>query len=193
MEVLRIRKPDHTVDDLFPARWSPRAMSGETLSEDELMRLFEAARWAPSAFNSQGWRFLYAGRDTVHWDTFYSLLTDSNKVWCADAAVLITVLSKTTFDHNGKPNRSHSFTAGCAWENLALQGSNMGLVVHAMQGFNIEQARMTLAVPDDYTIEIMGAVGRPGDSDSLPDNLREREQPSLRKNLADIIKEGPFS
>lgn len=192
-DIIGIRQPGHDVAPVFALRWSPRAMNGDGIDEKTLMKLFEAARWAPSAFNSQGWRFLYARRDTVHWDTFFGLLTESNKQWCANAAVLIVLVSKGTFDHNGKLNRSHSLTAGCAWENLALQGTLSGIVVHAMLGFDHERAREALNVPDEYTVEIMGAVGMPAEADTLPANLREREIPSGRKPLDEIINEGPFS
>ena len=68
-----IRKPDHPIEKLLIDRWSPRAMSGEEISQEELMRLFEAARWAPSSFNTQQWRALYARRGTEHWKTFFDL------------------------------------------------------------------------------------------------------------------------
>src|SRR6185436_18316236 len=82
-----IRKPDYPIDPLFLRRWSPRAMSGEPLTERELMTLFEAARWAPSTYNEQEWRFLYARRDTPHWSLFFNLLMEANQVWCKNAAV----------------------------------------------------------------------------------------------------------
>jgi nitroreductase len=187
------RKPEHSVGPLFINRWSPRAMSGEEMSLDELMSLFEAARWAPSSFNNQPWRFLFARRGTEHWESFADLLVDSNKVWARQAAALIVVLSKTTFDHNGKPARTHSFDAGAAWENLALQGTAMGFVVHGMQGFSYSRAREELQVPDEYEVEAMIAVGRPGEKEELPEELQQREYPSPRKKLKEIVFEGPFS
>ena len=88
-------KPDHPVDRIFVDRWSPRAMSGEEISHGELLTLFEAARWAPSSMNNQPWRILYASRSSRHWQLFFDLLVDSNKVWCANAAALLVVISKT--------------------------------------------------------------------------------------------------
>ena len=126
------RRADRPIESIFLKRWSPRAMSGEPLTGDELMTLFEAARWAPSTYNEQEWRFLYARRDTPHWQTFFDLLMDANKVWCQRAAVLVVVLSHKVFERNGKPNPVHTFDTGAAFENLALQGTVMGLVVHGM-------------------------------------------------------------
>src|SRR5690349_4839806 len=102
------RHADHPIDALFLDRWSPRAMSGDPIADDELMVLFEAARWAPSSFNNQPWRILYARRGSDHWPTFLGLLVDANKVWASKAAALLVFVSKTTFDHNGKPARTHS-------------------------------------------------------------------------------------
>lgn len=192
-EPARPRHADHPIAPLFVERWSPRAMSGEALGDEHLMRLFEAARWAPSANNSQPWRFLYACRDTAHWPLFFELLGDGNKRWCSHAGALIVVLSATHFAHNGKPARLHSFDAGAAWMSLALQGSLDGLVVHGMQGFNDARAREALGVPQDYAVEIMIAVGKPAPRDTLPEDLQAREQASDRRRITDSVRAGLFA
>jgi nitroreductase len=122
-----IRKADHPIEKLLIDRWSPRAMSGEEISHEELMRLFEAARWAPSSFNTQQWRALYARRGTEHWQTFFDLLVDANKTWAKNAAVLVVFISRKLFDHDNEPSVTHSYDCGAAWENLALQGFQQGL------------------------------------------------------------------
>ncbi len=188
----RHRHPEYPVEDLFPNRWSPRAMSGESIPESELMILFEAARWAPSSNNNQPWRILYARRETPHWPMFLNLLVDANHIWAQHAAALLVFISKTTFDHNGKSSVTHSFDTGAAWENLALQGSLKGYVVHGMQGFSYTRAKTELAIPDDFVVEAMAAVGKPGRLDTLPEDLQKREMPNGRKPLAEIICEGPF-
>jgi nitroreductase len=187
-----LREADHPVDSLFIDRWSPRAMTGEEIPEEELMILFEAARWAPSSYNNQPCRILYARRNSEHWPLFFSLLADGNKVWAQKAAVLLLFISKMTFDYNGKPSVTHSFDAGAAWENLALQGFNKGYVVHGMQGFDYERARTQLNIPGDFRVEAMVAIGKPGDKETLPQNLREREEPNDRKKLERTVCEGPF-
>lgn len=190
---LRHRKADHPVLDLFLKRWSPRAMTGEPLTGAELMTLFEAARWAPSTYNEQEWRYLYARNGSPHWPAFLGLLMEANQAWCKDAAVLLVVLSKKTFARNGKPNPVNTFDTGASFENLALQAAHMGLVCHGMAGFDYGRARTELNVPDDYEVEAMVALGRPGDPDRLPDQLKEREVPSDRKPLREITCEGPFA
>lgn len=188
-----MRQPEHDVDPLFPRRWSPRAMSGEALSEAELLKLFEAARWAPSSNNNQPWRFLYAPRGSAHWDLFFSLLLPGNQAWCKNAGALIVVVSKNTFDHNGSPSRTHSFDTGAAWMSLALQASLAGLVAHGMQGFDYDRARAELHVPDDHTVEAMIAVGHPGRREDLPEKYQAIEQPNSRRPLHEIMIAGPFA
>lgn len=187
-----IRTTDHGVGQIFVDRWSPRAMSGEDLPAETLQTLFEAARWAPSAMNNQPWRMLYAPRGSSHWPLYFDLLVDANKVWCAKAAVLVVFVSKTILD-NGKPCRTHSYDTGAAWMSLALQGSLLGLVVHGMQGFDYERARVDLQIPTEYQVEAMAAVGWPGRLEELPEALQARETPSDRRALELTICEGLFS
>ena len=187
------RRPEYPVEPILINRWSPRAMSGAPLSEPELMSLFEAARWAPSTYNEQEWRFLYARRDSRHWPAFFELLMPANQAWCHRAAVLMVVLSHKVFARNGQPNPVHTFDSGAAFENLALQGAHMGLVVHGMAGFDRDKARQTLGVPQDYDVEAMVAVGHPGDPADLTPELREREVPSTRNGFAEFACEGTFA
>jgi len=186
------RTADHPIDRLFLDRWSPRAMTGEPISKEDLMSLFEAARWAPSSYNNQPWRMLYARRDTEHWQTFFDLMVEFNQSWAKDAAVLVLFISKTHFVFNGEPSVTHSFDTGAAWENLALQGALKGLVVHGMQGFDYEGARAALNIPEGYEVEAMAAIGRPAPAETLPEDLRSREEPSDRRKLEETICEGPF-
>ena len=193
MDISDFRRPDFDIDRIFLNRWSPRSMSGDEISRDVLFSLFEAARWAPSSNNNQPWRFLYARRNTDYWPIFFDLLTEQNKIWAKNAAVLIVVISKTTFDYNEKPARTHSYDTGAAWENFALQGSLKALVVHAMQGFDYDGARRTLNIPDVFQVEAMIAIGKPGKKEDLPESLQEREMPSPRKKLSEIVMEGNFT
>jgi len=151
----QIRKADYPIESVFLDRWSPRAMSGEPITEEELFTLFEAARWAPSSFNNQPWRILYARRDTPHWPLFFNLLVEFNQSWAKHAAALVIFISKKTFDHNGEPALTHSFDTGAAWENFALQGALKGLVIHGMQGFDYDKARTTLNIPEGFNVEAM--------------------------------------
>ena len=128
-----VRYSEYKINPLILNRWSPRSMTGdEELSNEEIMPIFEAARWAPSAFNTQPWRFIYAKRNTLReevWNRFFNLLVEGNKVWAKNAAVLTVVISKKEFEYNGRvlPSVTHQFDTGAACENLALEASSRGI------------------------------------------------------------------
>jgi nitroreductase len=187
------RSADHPIAPEFLDRWSPRAMSGEEIEREELMTMFEAARWAPSSSNAQPWRMLYALRSTPHWPAFFDLLTEGNKVWAHNAAALVLFVSRKINERTGKPSVTHSFDTGAAWAYFSLQGSMLGLVVHGMQGFDYAGAQTALDIPADFRVEAMIAVGRPGQRDSLPPALREREHPNDRRKLPETICEGKWA
>lgn len=187
-----MRKADYKIDKIFIERWSPRAMSGEEISDNELMTLFEAARWAQSSYNGQPWRFIYAKRNTKSWNNFFNLLTPGNQVWCKNASVLIVVASRKKFEYNEKPSITHSFDAGAACQNLALQGSIMKLVVHGMEGFDYSKAQKELDIPDVFQVEAMFAIGKPGKIEDLPENLQKTEKPNDRKKITEFVFEDKF-
>jgi nitroreductase len=167
-------------------------MSGEEISDDALMSIFEAAKWAPSSFNSQPWIFIYAKRETEDWSRLFELLAEPNKVWCKNASALVVIISNNNFEHNNKPNGTHSFSAGSAFQNLALEASERDIVVHGMAGFDYKAAKLDLGVPDDYTVEAMAAIGKLGKKEYLPEELQKMEAPSGRKKLKEIVMEGKF-
>lgn len=189
------RKPDHPVSQHFVDRWSPRAFTGDAIPDATLMRIFEAARWAPSASNLQPWTFLYAKRGTPDFETFLSLLAEGNRPWARNASALVFLISKKTRltpDARRVPSRSHSLDAGAAWAYLALEASAVGWPAHGMIGVDFDHARDELHVPDDCHIEMAIAIGRRGDSASLPEKLRANEQPNARKPVSEIVIAGPF-
>ncbi len=186
------REPTYPIDPLFLHRRSLRAMTGETIKKELLFSLFEAARWAPSSYNSQPWRFLYAMRETEAFSLFFSFLVEFNQGWCKNASSLVLVLSHKVLA-KGKPSITHSFDTGAAVENLSLQGMLHNLVVHSMQGFNYERAQKELKIPSEYQVEAMIAVGIPADKEVLSKELQEKEVPSQRKPLEQILCEGTFS
>ncbi len=167
-------------------------MTGQPVSTADLMRLFEAARWAPSSGNFQPWRFVYARAGTPHFDRLFGLLSEGNRTWCAHAGALIVVLSKTAFD-DGRSARTHSFDTGAAWMSLALQGSKMDLAVHGMAGFDRDRARAELGVPEGFDVEAMIAVGHHGRLENLDEKNRAREAPSGRRPVSESVFEGRFS
>ena len=191
------RRSEHPIQPIFLERWSPRSFDGSAVPQGDLETMLEAARWAPSAFNSQPWRFLYAFHGDAHWETFLGCLVPFNQSWAKEAAVLVYVLSDTlpfTDRATGEPAPSltHSYDAGAAWGFLALQAWRMGYYAHGMSGIELDKARTALNVPERYVINAAAAIGRIGDPATLPEKLRAREMPSDRKALSDVAHHGLF-
>ncbi|MFH1700447.1 MAG: nitroreductase family protein [Candidatus Zixiibacteriota bacterium] len=192
-EIDQYRSNKYGSHDIFRNRWSPRAMSETAVEENDLLAMFEAAHWAPSSFNNQPWRFLYARKGTPEWDTYFNLLVEANQAWCKDASILMVIISKTTFDHNGKPMNTHAFDTGSAWGMMALEGARRGLVVHGMAGFDYEKAKKDLSIPDGFEVQAMAAIGHRGDPETLPEKMRTVEKPSSRKDLTRLVSQGIFN
>ena len=190
------RAPEHPADRIFVDRWSPRGFSQEQIPEGVLNTFFEAARWAPSAFNSQPWRFLYALRGQAEFEAFLAPLIEFNQGWARHAAALVYLLSRKEFTPPGKTepqfSRTHSFDAGAAWANFANQATAAGWAAHSMSGFDVEKARTVLAVPEGFAVEIAIAIGRKGDGAHLAPGLLQREQPSGRSAVSDFVARGLF-
>ncbi|HEV7336432.1 MAG TPA: nitroreductase family protein [Bosea sp. (in: a-proteobacteria)] len=182
------------IDPIFIERWSPRAFHPEPMPTEALLTILEAARWAPSAYNVQPWRFLYALRDDAHWPRFLSLLDSFNQSWAGSASALVFLLSDTGTDDAAQLQASpiRSFDTGAAWSHIALQAVRLGYHAHAMAGIAFEAARTGLAVAPRFRIEIAVALGRRADPETLPPQLREREWPSPRRSLTETAFAGPF-
>ena len=155
------RKSKYDISPMFLTRWSPRAMSGESLTKKELMPIFEAARWAPSSFNGQPWRFLVA-HSAKERELFMSFLNDFNQAWCKNASALVILLSRRNFSYNNKPNWHHSFDSGAAWMSCALEGAKRGLVVHGMAGFDKKKLIKKMRIPKEFEVNMMFAIGKFG-------------------------------
>ena len=187
------RKPEYPVDEIFINRKSARAMSGEAIEHETLMSVFEAARWAPSSWNNQPWRFVYVQRSMPEWDAFYNLLGEFNQVWACKADVLIIVVTKTTFDFNGNPSRTASYDVGTACQNMILQAVSKGLCGVPVEGFDYGAAADMLKLDGEHKVELMWVLGKPGSDEYLPEKNRAREDTySGRKPLSETVFRGSF-
>lgn len=159
------RPNPHQISEDLLYRWSPRVMSGEALAETDLLPLLEAARWAPSGRNLQPWRFYYALRGDMRFESLFCLLSEHNQRWCAQAGALLVLVSQNSLD--GRPLRSHSLDSGMAFQNFAIEATRRGLAVHPIGGFDRLGMEALLGLGDDFSIEIMIALGKPGNPAAL--------------------------
>jgi len=175
--------------DIMPeikGRWSPRAFSKDKISRADIHTLIEAARYAPSCFNEQPWRFLIA--DTEETLTkMRSILYESNQVWANNAPVLLLICAKKTFSENSKDNYWHMFDAGTAWGFLSLEAHRIGLITHAMGGFSRKAAGEAFQIPEDLDIVTVVAIGKMGDPALLPEDLKKEEFPNTRKEIEELL------
>ena len=160
------REAEHDINTLFLKRWSPRAMTGQTITQDTMNSLLEAARWAPSSYNGQPWRFFYARRGDKYFDEYMDLVNEFNQSWAKDSGALLVVTSTQRFDHNDEYDATNEFSVGAAYENMALEAAERGLVMHGMAGIHYDKAKEYLGVPDHYKVICMAAIGHPAEPSS---------------------------
>ncbi len=183
------RQPTAPVHPLFVQRWSPRAFAADPIPADQLDALFEAARWSPSCFNAQPWRFVYAQEGPAR-ERILGLLAEANRGWAQAAPVVGVLFARRRFAHNDQPNRWAGFDAGAAALALSLQAQELGLSVHLMGGFDAEGAGEALELPAaDYEAMAAFVIGKRGEAEALPAELAEREGPSDRMPRAEMAWE----
>ena len=176
------------VEEMILRRWSPRAFTDRAVSAEDLKKLFEAARWAASSYNEQPWRFLIGRKGDATYNKIFDALVEFNQSWAKSAPVLILSVGKKTFAKNGNPNHHALHDTGAATANLALQATALGLHTHSMAGFDNEKIRKSLAIPADYEIGAVTALGHFGSVDALPDPMKAMETaPRERKPLKEFV------
>jgi nitroreductase len=185
---------DHPIHELIRERWSPRAFSETPIPADVLRSLFEAARWAPSSSNEQPWAFLVATKDDPEFHAkLLSTLVESNQAWAKNGPVLGIAVSKLQFARGGQPNRNAFYDTGAATAYLTVEAVSRGLFVHQMAGFNPSIATELFQIPDGWEPIAAFVIGYPGDPQSLPQNLRERELgPRKRKPISEFVMSGSW-
>jgi nitroreductase len=182
----------HQVHELIQHRWSPRAFSEQAVPADVLRSLFEAARWAASSSNEQPWAFLVTTSDEKeNHEKMLSTLVEFNQGWAKHAPVLAIAVSELSFAKTGKPNRNAFYDTGAAVANLSAEATSRGLFVHQMAGFDSQKAIELFEIPSGWEPIAAFTIGYPGDPESLPETLRQRElAPRERKPLESFVMSG---
>lgn len=183
------------VHELIARRWSPRAFdTGRPVAPEQLLALLEAARWAPSCFGDEPWRYVVCdkSRNAAAWERALACLTEKNRRWARNAPLLILSTADSEFQ-TGKSNRWGQHDTGAASENLCLQATAMGLAAHQMGGFDAQAARAVFGIPPRYACMAFIAVGHPADPATLDEDLRATELGQRsRKPLAERFFDGAW-
>ncbi len=186
-------RSDLPIHPLIDGRYSPKAFSDREISDRDLDLLFEAARWAPSSYNEQPWRFLVVKKGEEGHAEMLEAMTESNRAWAVKAPVLILNLAHRTHERHGRTNPHAWHDLGLALGQLTVQASAIGIGVRHLAGILPEKARALFNVPEEYDVVSMLVIGFPGDADELPEHLREREKiRSTRKPLSELVHFGKF-
>jgi nitroreductase len=187
----KIARPDYEILDVIRERWSPRAFdSDRAVPPGELRRLFEAARWAPSSFNEQPWRFIVTDRrrGPEAFAALHASLVPSNRAWSAAVPILVLVAVRTTLERDDAVNSHAWYDAGQAVAFLALQATAAGIAIRQVQGFDADEARRACHVPAPYEPALILAIGYAGDPDALPERQRAAERmPRQRRALTEFV------
>lgn len=187
------RNPDPGTEEIFYKRWSPRSFKKTTIPENILSAIFDAARWSPSCFNAQPWRFLTTTNEPI-FSKFLMLLSEKNQLWAKNASLLGFICSKNDYDHTDQTNQMSAFDTGAAWMAMTLQARKYGLYTHAMAGIDRQAVYHTLGIEKThYTVQcgfVLGAVDKP---EQLMSDFIAKEKPSPRKPLADTWYKDEFS
>jgi nitroreductase len=184
---------DFPILDQLRQRWSPRAFSSRPVPPESVRSLFEAARWAPSCFNAQPWRFIVAeqARD-AEFAAALTCLNEGNRGWAAAAPLLLFAVAQMQYE-NGSDNLHAFYDTGQAMACVCVQATALGLFVHQMGGILFDLVRTTYALPDGFEPVCAAAIGYGGDVEALADDVKEKERaPRERKPLSGMVFAGSW-
>jgi nitroreductase len=176
-------------------RWSPYGFAEKDVAAEDLLAILEAARWAPSSYNEQPWRYILARRAQPEvFQKLLSCLVEGNQVWAKHAPVLLIGVTMLNFARNGKPNKAAHHDLGLAAGSLSLEATARGLYVHQMIGILPERVREMYRLPEDAEPLTAIAIGYLGAGDNLSEELQARDKASRsRRRLSEFVFEGSWN
>ena len=181
--------PDHPIHKLIVSRWSPYSFSTRPIPREDLLAIFEAARWAASSFNEQPWRYLVAHRDqTEDFEKILGCLLEGNRIWARAAPTLALGCTRRTFSRNGRPNRVAQHDLGLASASLTFEATSRGVYVHQMAGILPEKARQVFNIPKTFECVTGLALGYWAEPDTGSRELHARdERARTRRPLNEFV------
>jgi nitroreductase len=180
---------DHPIHELITNRWSPYKFADRLVSKENLLSLFEAARWAPSSYNEQPWRFIMALKDqSQEFEKLLSCLVPANQEWAKHASALVLGVTHLVFDKNGKENKAAIHDLGAAVSHLSFEATSRGISVHQIIGIEPESAKQAYNIPNDYGVLTAFAIGYSDLSENTSDELSGRDQtPRARRKISEFV------
>jgi nitroreductase len=186
----------YPISEQLANRWSGRAYDpNKNLDRKQIVTLLEAARWAPSCFGDEPWRFIICDKTTneTAWQKAFECLVEGNRSWAIDAPLLSIITANTLFGHNDKPNKWCNYDTGAAALSLCVQATDMGLMTHQMGGFDPAKASELFSIPEQFIPIAMMTVGYQLDIEDMTDEIKERELAERkRKPLGECFFEGEW-
>lgn len=171
-----------TINKIISERWSPVAFSDKVPEQEKIALLFEAARWAPSSYNAQPWKFIYGYKGDDVYQVLFGLLNENNQVWAKTAPVLILSIAEMIPPGRTSVNKYAFHDTGMAVGNLLAQATDIGLHVHQMGGYDQKASKNVLNLPETFEPVAMMAVGYKGDPKLLPESVAARENKKRERN-----------
>jgi nitroreductase len=188
LEAIKHGPAETGVEELILKRWSPRSFADKAVKSADLAKIFTAASWAASSYGEQPWRFIAGKKGDAAYAKIMETLIEFNQGWAQSAPVLILSTGKKTFSASGQPNGYALHDTGAASANLSLEATALGLHTHGMGGFDQKKARTNFAIPDDYEIGAVWALGYLGDPSVLAEPMQGMEKaPRTRKPLEEFV------
>jgi len=186
--MIKNAKFDFPINDICKNRWSPRAFSNQKIEKEKLQSIFEAARWSPSAFNAQPWRFLIGYKDDENYRKIFESLVEFNQNWAGKAPILILNCYQLNFSHNLQPNNTAKYDLGQSVAHYSIEAVNQGLFTHQMTGFDAEKANLSFNLGEQITAFSVTALGYLGEVESLPEDMQKMERSDrIRMPQSDFI------
>ncbi len=176
--------------ELLKERKSPRGFLDKNVSEEDLEKMFDAARWAPSSYNGQPWRFLYADKvkNPELYETLLGILVEFNQAWAKAAPILMVSMARVKYELSEEDYKHSWHDLGLAMGNMSIMAQSLGISMHIMGGFDPVKARTELNIPDRLEPVTMVAIGYGGMAGNLPLDIFKMEQETReRKDINEIV------
>ncbi len=181
---------EYPIHELISKRWSPRSFDkSKNISQDAINSLFEAARWAPSAYNFQPWSFIYGKRNEYTFKKIAEVLVPFNQLWAPKSSMLMIVCGNEKLA-DGNYNSTYAYDCGAAVANLTFEATSMGLYVHQMGGFDAEKTKSIFNLPENIIPLVIVAIGNIDSAEKLHENLASMEVGHKdRKPISEFISQ----